>query len=295
MTIREQLRSWLLEHPKFNPYKLSANNALLPLRQMTRKMRALPDFIIIGASRSGTTSLYYNMSKHPNISPGAEKASSFFDKNFERGLSFYKSHFPVKPSSNLNKDGKFTFVTGEATTTYLLNPLTAERISDTIPNVKLIAILRNPIDRAFSHFNYHLTRGESKFQSFEEAINYEKKLIKLGNFKKNIFENKEIDYRFCSYLSEGLYVERLEPYLENFSKDQIMIIKYEDYITHEKNVLNKIFNFLNLPVYDISNLSKLNSVNYENINEDTKRNLQDFFKPYNEKLIEKFGPDIRWD
>jgi hypothetical protein len=294
MTIREMIRNWLLEHPRVNPYKFSLNQAYAPLRQITSNLRVFPNFIILGASRSGTTSLYYNLNKHPNIHEGAKKASSFFDTYYDNGLDFYKSHFPIKVNSKQHENKKLTFVTGEATTTYLLNPFVPERMFDSIPNVKLIAILRNPIDRSFSHFNYHLSRGESKFDSFEDAIEYEKNLMKLGNFQKNIFENKEMNYRFCSYLSESLYIERLEPYLKKFSKEQIMIIKYEDYIEREQEVLQNIFSFLSVAPYQVSNPSKLNAVNYDNMNQSTRKYLHEFFKPYNEKLSQVFGSNFNW-
>lgn len=296
MVTRQEVRSWLINHPEYNPYKLSKEKFWFPFRLVTNYLRVLPDFIIIGASRCGTTSLYYNMIKHPNIYPGATKASSFFDKNFEKGLNFYKSHFPAKIfKKHVNNNGKQNFITGEATTTYLLNPLVAERISQTLPNIKLIALLRNPIDRAYSHFNYHLIRGEAKFSSFEEAIKYEEDLIKLGDFKKNIFENKKIDYRFCSYLSEGTYIDRLLLYTKYFSKNQILVIKTKDFISDEKKTLNQVFEFLGLPKYKILQPKKLNVVRYENMKTETREYLRKFFRPCNEKLSNFLNSNFHWD
>lgn len=295
MTIKERIRTWLIQNPSFNPYRLSSEKIFSPFRFATNSMRSLPNFIIIGASRSGTTSLYYNLNQHPNIYPGAGKASSFFDKNFNKGLNYYRSHFPIQPKKIVSSEGKNLFVTGEATTSYLLNPLVPERIFKTIPDVKLIAILRNPIDRAFSHFNYHLTRGESKFSTFEEAIEFEEKLLMTGSFKENIFNNNDLDYRFYSYLSEGNYFERLQEFLKFFPLKQIHVINTDNFSENADKIFKEIFEFLNLPKFEIPNNQKLNAVKYEKLNSKTREHLMSYFKPSNEKLSKLLKQNFEWN
>jgi hypothetical protein len=294
MIFREKIRTWLIEHPKYNPYRFSSEKAFFPFRFVTNQIRCLPNFIIIGASRCGTTSLYYNLNKHPNVYAGAAKSSSFFDKNFHNGLNYYRSHFPIKPKLFLNNEGKNIFVTGEASTSYLLNPIVPEKIFKTIPNVKLIAIIRNPIDRAFSHFNYHLTRGESKFSSFEEAIEFEEELLLNGNYRKNIFENKNLDYRFYSYLSEGNYYNRFKEYLKYFPLKQILVLNIDDLAKNHEDVFDRTFNFLNLPKFKILNPKILNSVKYDKLNLDTRNHLLNYYKPFNKKLSELLNQNFNW-
>jgi len=93
MTVRKIVRKGLLEHPKINPYKYSRERILQPYRISTGKYRVLPDFIILGEPRCGTTSLYYNLIIHPDIFPGSGKSTEFFTKNFQHGINYYRSHF----------------------------------------------------------------------------------------------------------------------------------------------------------------------------------------------------------
>ncbi len=145
---------------------------------LTGPIRSLPDFIIIGTARSGTTSLYYNICQHPCVLPAAYDELGFFDSNFHLGLNWYRSLFPTLLSKWIVKHNKKFAITGEDTPFYIWNPTVAKRILKIIPNVKLIILFRNPIDRAYS--NYHLgVRAGSENLSFEDAIQVE--LNRLNN------------------------------------------------------------------------------------------------------------------
>jgi len=131
----------------------------------------LPDFIIIGVQRGGTTSLYKYMTKHPKIIPALKKEIHFFDNKFGKGLSWYESQFMQNPFFCLLKRKRKSedTITGEASPYYIYHPHVPKRISKILPNVKLIAILRNPIERAFSHYNHEVRLGAEKL-SFEDAL-----------------------------------------------------------------------------------------------------------------------------
>lgn len=131
----------------------------------------LPDFIIIGAQKCGTTSLFNYLSKHPDVSLPEEKEIHFFDKFYNKGINWYKKNF-------LN-DG---MLTGEATPYYIYHPHVTVRISSCCPNAKLIVMLRNPIDRAYSNFSMEKQRNNEPLATFEEAIAAEPKRI---NHDKN--------------------------------------------------------------------------------------------------------------
>lgn len=124
---------------------------------------APPDFVIIGTKKGGTSLLYRLLTEHPLFEPAATKELHFFDNRFSEGLSWYGQHFPTRKCV----DGRQT-VSGEATPSYLLNPLVSERMAKTIPDAKLIALLRNPVDRAYSHYQMGLRRGD-EVRPFEEA------------------------------------------------------------------------------------------------------------------------------
>lgn len=147
-------------------------------RILTAPIRVLPDFIIIGAQRAGTTSLFEYVSHHPCIGCSFGKELHFFDNlkgSFQKGLMWYRAHFPSYPYMYLAKKVRGRdMITGEASPYYLFHPLAATRIARVLPRVKLIAILRNPVDRAYSHY-HHNAKYKRETLSFEAALEKDRK------------------------------------------------------------------------------------------------------------------------
>jgi hypothetical protein len=138
----------------FNSLKFRAK------RTLKRRTGVLPDFIIIGAMKSGTTSLYNYLVQHPNVLKGAKKEIHFFDWQYEKGLPYYRSQFPTQPYKIFMRSfRKYEFICGEASPYYFFHPHVARRVAQDLPHVKLIAILRNPVDRAYSHY-WHWVRDK---------------------------------------------------------------------------------------------------------------------------------------
>src|SRR3712207_6690007 len=118
-----------------------------PERIATAQQRRLPDFVIIGTQRGGTTSLYHYLSKHPEVLPALRKEIHFFDLNFDRGLDWYLAHFARQDQPGL---------VGEASPLYMFHRDVPERVRRVLPNAKFIALLRNPVDRAYSQYQMNL-------------------------------------------------------------------------------------------------------------------------------------------
>lgn len=123
------------------------------IRWITAPLRTLPEFIIIGAQKAGTTSLYNYLIEHPSIFPAFKKEVLYFDVNYRKGIHWYKSFFPTTIFKFLiSKYSNRRFITGEASPYYILYPHAAKRIHSTLPKVKIIILLRNPINRSFSQY-----------------------------------------------------------------------------------------------------------------------------------------------
>ena len=139
-------------------------------RAATSFMRSLPDFIVIGAAKSGTTSLYEMICRHPRVLPAARKEINYFDdpRMHERGALWYRRHFPTALEKRLPR----AKLTGEATPSYFPHPAAPARAARAVPRAKLILALRNPVDRAYSHYNMRLRRGRESM-TFEDALEYE--------------------------------------------------------------------------------------------------------------------------
>lgn len=263
-------------------------------RIITNPIRVYPNFIIAGGIKCGTTSLYNYLIQHPNIFPASRKETKFFDLDYELGINWYKPYFPTKIKKYfLEKFYKKKFLTGESTPAYFHHPLVPKRIFEEIPKIKLIFLLRNPIDRAYSDYNMR-KRAKLERLTFEAAIEKEISLIKKG---ENLLEKLELqDYfsKFKPYLSRGHYYSQLQSWFNFFPRNQIHIGITEDLLENPQDILNEIFSFLKLSDYNIPNLEKQNVGSYEKLSIQTRSLLNDYFKPHNEKLYKFLGKNLNW-
>ena len=262
---------------------------------LTSSVRVLPNFFVIGPGRTGTTSLYHYLDQHPCITKSAYDELGYFDDNFHLGFNWYRSLFPTKFTQQKIESKYKKFLTYDVTPGYIRRPWAARRISSYFPNTKLISVLRNPVDKTYSHYNLGVNGGNEK-RSFEEVIKYD--LKQLENFSdsysktsddyfKNVIEN--------SFVARGFYLEQLDIWFKLFPKKQILIIKSEDLANRTTEVVKDIFNFLMLPEYKIKNVSKHRVSDYSKMNSSTRKTLVEFFKPYNKKLYEFLDRDFGWD
>ena len=260
---------------------------------ITGPLRVLPDFIIIGSMKCGTTSLYYDICEHPCASPAAYDEIGFFDSNFHLGLNWYKSMFPTKRRIEDIRRKEGVAITGEDTPFYFWNPVAAKRIQKLLPNIKLITILRNPIDRAYSEYQ-DLVSSESNSPSFETFIENE---INTRRKDSSLIteENFEIFNQKNSYLLKGIYVDQLKIWAGLFPKEQIFTLSTENLNSEPITALESVFQYLNLPDYKIKNTRRQKQKKYVPMNSQTRKILIEFFKPHNERLFKFIGKKFDWD
>ena len=291
--IKEKIKSKLEKNPQIYAGRLSKRNLL---RSFTADSRVLPDFIIIGEAKCGTTSLYNYMIQHPKIKSALTKEINYFNWHYKKPLKWYKAHFPTSLEKKINKNMmKQNFLTGEATPLYLFHSLVPKRIYDLIPEVKIIVCLRDPVKRAYSHYNDLGVRLGDDKRTFDEAVRSEIEMIKEKKFDMTSFEYGFED-RLYQYVSRGIYLDHLKIWMETFSKEQILIVKTEELNKNPKKVLEKIFEFLSLPNFDNINIKKKYNVSkYEPMNNSTKELLKTFFKEHNKRLEDYLQMDFNWN
>jgi len=255
--------------------------------------RAFPDFIIIGAMKSGTSSLFTFLGQHPQLVESTRKEVHFFDgglnpakDNYAKGLAWYGEHFPL--TSDLRR-GQKTF---EASPLYIFNPLAPGRIADLLPSVKLIAILRNPTDRAISHYFHESRKGRESLPIMDALLAEEDRLrpvLETHDYKSNTFIH-------CSFKSRGRYREQLERYVEVFDREQLLILGAEKFYADPVSSVQQVCRFVGVdqdhtPV-DLrprnvgANRSAVDSGVYEY--------LDDYFESHNQALYELLGEDFDW-
>jgi hypothetical protein len=252
----------------------------------------MPDFLIIGAQKGGTTSLYNYLIQHPQITTAKKKEIHFFDNQFHRGLRWYRNQFPLLKKPPSEREGQ---ITGESSPYYLFHPLAAKRAWETLPQAKIIVLLRDPVDRAYSHYWNSVRSGHEKL-SFEEAI--EKEPVRLHGERKNIRLNsssRSRTYQHYSYVRRGFYLKQLRPWLKRFPENQVLIIQSEEFYRQPSRIIQQVTDFLQLPPHEINTDTKFNDGgDYPPMKESTRKWLADRFRPYNERLYEYLGVEFDW-
>jgi len=245
--------------------------------------RKLPDFLIIGGQRCGTSSLYRYLSLHPYTARATKKEVHYFSTRFFLDIDWYKTHFP---------DEGFT---GEGSPYYFFHPQSPQRVYETLPDVKLVLLLRNPVDRAHSQFWHEVRMSFEELPVFEWALDVESVRLK-GEREKMAADPLYNSYYHIhgSYLSRGLYHEQLVRWLKWFPREQIMIVKSEDFYSDPDEKYNDVLRFLGLPEHHLEEYEVVLKGEYPPMNDETRKQLSDFFKQPNEELYELIGENYGW-
>jgi hypothetical protein len=240
----------------------------------------LPDFVVIGTQRGGTSYFYKLLTtKHSLVREAAAKELHFFDNKFAEGVRWYRRCF----SEGERIDGHRT-ITGEASPSYLFDPQVPERMARIVPETRLIALLRNPVDRAYSHYQMEVGRGKEA-RSFEEAT--EEEMTSTED------EGNTVDVRYA-YLRRGLYAEQLERFSFFADRDRLLVVKSENLFTRRLEVLDRVLTFLRLPPFESTLAPPAGRPTYEPMDPDTRRRLEGFFAPHNERLYDLLSTDFGW-
>jgi hypothetical protein len=258
-------------------------------REFTAHDRVLPDFIIAGVQKGGTSSLFNYLTQHPNISPGYKKEVKFFDGNYHKGINWYRFNFPlIAQMDNAEQQ------TGEASPSYVFHPLVPQRINESIPNIKLIILLRNPVARAYSHYQGNLRKGHEN-KSFEEAIELEES--RLDGEKEAIIADQHYPmykYLVYSYLARGVYIDQIKNWLQSFPREQILILKSEDLFSNPQGVYSQVLHYLGLQDWRLSKFEIVNYGRYKEMATETEIKLRQYFSTYNQELYNFLGKNFGW-
>ncbi len=245
-----------------------------------------PNFLIIGAAKSGTSSLYEYLSKHPQIVPSLHKEINFFHQKFHLGLPWYYAHF-----ANLSQSANL--LTGEASADYLYHPIACQRIYNFLPKVKLITILRNPIDRGISHYYMAKKNGEEK-RDLATVIQAE--IAVLRNLPQGFNSIANQLKTGSYYFQSGLYIYFLAPWLAKFGQDRLLILDYEDLKNYPADTMGKIYQFFDISDHPLAEYKKYFAGEYQSkITDQQRANLLELFQVHNNLLEERLGKKFNWN
>lgn len=237
----------------------------------------LPDFLIIGAQKAGTTALYNHLCGHPDVVPAMRKEVHFFDREYRRGLAWYCAHF-----------WRTERVTGEATPYYLFHPAAPVRAQEMVPDTRLVVLLRNPIDRAVSHYEHTRSRG---LEPLPIQTAFECEAARLASATARSDDSPSA-YRIYSYLARGIYADQLLRWFAHYPRERILVVRSEALWRNPKAVAS-VYEFLGL-MPDARRFVTVNPGSYQTSATDVRCKLKVFYRPHNERLSTLLGEDWTW-
>lgn len=270
----------------------SARSFLTGMGQLTSAYRMRPGFLIAGAQRCGTTSLFRMLAQHPQVRPPLmNKGIHYFDTaaNFYRGQSFYAAHFPIR------RPGESEFATtGEASPYYLFHPLAASRIAAEAPDAKVIVLLRDPVERAFSAYKQETGR-EFENLTFEAALDAEPQRL-AGEHERIVADHcyQSFSHQHHAYVARGQYADQLERMISVVGRENVMVLDGADFFSQGLPQWPELMTFLGLRSWTPPNPVRANSRPSEPMPESIRIRLSAQFESSNARLADLLGRTPSW-
>jgi hypothetical protein len=272
----------------------------------TARWRPDPEFLIIGAKRGGSTSVYFDLLRHSRVCPlfprpdhlpktTATKGIHYFDTNYDRGERWYRAHLPssfVRARQARSAGGDV--ITGEASPYYLFHPAAAERAALLLPNAKIVAVLRDPVHRAHSHWKERRRNGVEEL-SFADALAAEDE--RIGDVDERLRTDpsfRSYAHEQLSYARQGEYDTGLERWYAHYPAEQVKIVSSEDYYADAQATLDELLAFLGLPAEKIASGEVLNAAGGDEIEPTVRDALAARYAPHNERLEKLTGRRFGW-
>jgi hypothetical protein len=278
--------------------KRSAHAVSLTTGMLTTRARILPSFLIVGAQRCGTTSLYRALSRHPLIvKPVLRKGVHYFDVGYDHDMSWYQAHFPLKATAQrLQRRYGHLTQAFESSPYYLFHPLAAARIAWNLPGVKLIVLVRDPVERAASAHAHELARGFETEPSFERALDMED--ARLAGELERLRQSPDYlshAHRHHAYVARGRYAEQLNRMELLVGRDRILVLDSGAFFREPDPVYDRVLEFLGLPrlgdpVFEVHNAQPRTSEMPLSV----RRRLAAHFAPWDALLHQWLGTEPSW-
>jgi Sulfotransferase domain len=267
------------------PARKVARNAIWAFGTVTARGRPLPDFLVLGAQKAGTTALYAYLRWHPGITGPSWKEVSFFDRHWWRGERWYRGQFPLRSRGRL---------VGEASPSYLFHPLAPERARAVVPDARLVVVLRDPVDRAYSQYQHEVALGREPL-SFEEALAAEEGRTR-GEVERLVADPRAFSHEWWdhTYAARGLYAEQLERWLAVFPRDQLLVVTSDELGERPAESYGSILSFLGAAPHSLDEYPRVFDRDYAPMRPDTREALAQRFAEPNRRLEELLGRELGW-
>ena len=261
----------------------------------THDQRSLPTFLIIGGQRCGTTTLFKALAQHPGVlGANLRKGVHYFDLHYDRPLSWYRSHFPTKRQANaLAAEHGYKTNIGESSPYYLWHPLAASRIAADLPDVRLLVLLRDPAERAYSAHAHERARGFEN-ETFERALDLEESRI-AGEAERLAKDPaaRSTSHQHHAYVARGQYIEQLEQVEKQVGRDRMLVVDSQDFWSQPETIWPSVTDSLALPPDPVS-FQQHNARSRSTMSEDLRDRLSTHYESFDERLASWWGRTPSW-
>ena len=261
----------------------------------TSSHRPLPDYLIVGGQRCGTTSLHHYLVQHPGVLPARfTKGVHWFDVSYDKPPSWYRANFPTSRrreavSARIGQP----VVTGEASPYYLFHPWVPERAAAMVPDARIIMVLRDPVHRAWSHYHHERARGFETL-GFEEAVDAEPARLAGADAALVAPDGRHFSHQHHSYVARGRYAEQLDRWHDHFADDRLLVLFSTDLEGDTPATMARVHRFLGLSEASTATAGRWNRQSNPELPEPLSRRLRQAFAPSDEALAERLGRAVPW-
>lgn len=266
------------------------------MAEATWEQRALPQLILAGVQRSGTTALFEALYRLPNVErPRRGKGSHYFSYNFHRGWPWYQAQFPTEAWGRTveSRTGRPMFCF-DACPYYLFHPFAIERMAQALPDVKVMVMLRDPVRRAESHYHHSVSHGHEDLPFVEALAREEERLAGEIDRMQQDWSYWSHNHEHHSYLAKGLYAEQLERLFRHYPREQVMVIQSEEFYRDANRILGDVTAWLDLEPVTLAQDDDRNGHDYRTMDEEMRARLIELYREPNERLYRLLGRRFDW-
>ena len=263
---------------------------------LTADGRALPDFLVIGTMRGGTTTLYHALVRHPRVAGAVlDKEVHYFDLNLAQGERWYRARFPTRSSlvRRARRAGGPIRV-GEATPYYLFHPAVPTRVAAALPDALAIAILRDPVERAWSHYRHEVDLGYERLP-FDDALDAEDE--RLAGEEQRLLDDPSyvsFEHQHHSYVARGRYAAQLRRWFDAIGRDRVLVVWSEALQAAPEATFQRVLAHLDVPPWDPGDWRVRNAATSRGLDEATRARLRAAFRDDRSALADLLGEDPGW-
>jgi hypothetical protein len=274
----------------------AVRGTLLQMGRATHRWRMDPSFIVIGGQRCGTTTIFKTLAEHPQVlRPPVEKGTDYYTLHYARGLDWYRGHMPLAPSRQLRTRRLGDPQSFEACTYYIFHPFAIERLAKDFPDVKLVAMLRNPVERAYSAYKHEFARGFDPAPSFMQALELEDTRLdgQLELMRADV-SYESIAHRHHAYRHRGQFAEQLNRVYAFFPREQVHVMESESFFADPFAEYARLIDFLGLTSWKPARIDQYNARPSSSMPVDARAFLTEHYKQHDDELADLLDQKPLW-